>query len=164
LGAEPGSVLKPAAAYFGLVFGTGFVLGAIRVPFLVPAFGDRIAELIEAPLMLVAIVLAARWVVRRPCAGCGPATLLAVGAIAAGLVLAADVAVGLGLRGMTLAQVFFDRDAVSGAVYYALIALFAAMPAIVGRRGAGGRATPSNQPSAGVGRSREETRPADRRG
>jgi hypothetical protein len=65
---------------------------------------------------------------------------------------------------MTLAQVFFDRDAVSGAVYYALIALFAAMPAILGRRGAGGRATPSNQPSAGAGGARKETRPAERHG
>jgi hypothetical protein len=126
-------VLKPAAAYFGLVFGAGFLLGTIRVPFLVPSFGERIAELIEAPIMLFVIVLAARWVVRRLCAGCGGAALLGVGAIAASLVLAADVAVGIGLRGMTLAQVFLERDAVSGTVYYLLIALFAAMPTIVSR-------------------------------
>ena len=125
---------KSAATYFGLVFGTGFLLGMLRVPFLVPLVGDRAAELIEAPLMLTAIVLSARWVARRPCAGCSPPTLLAVGAVAAGLVLAADLAVGVFLRGMTPAQVFADRDPVSGAVYYALICLFALMPAIVRRR------------------------------
>lgn len=136
MGAAPGKVLKPAAAYFGLVFGAGFVLGSIRVPFLVPVLGDRAAELIEAPLMLIAIVLAARWVVRRFCARCGRATLLGVGTIAAGLVLAADVAVGVGLRGMSVAQVFTDRDPVSGAVYYGLIGLYALMPWIFGRRAA----------------------------
>ncbi len=136
-------MLRAAAAYFGLVFGAGFVLGTIRVPFLVPAFGERIAELIEAPIMLAVIVLAARWVVRRFCTGCGGAALLATGGIAAGFVLAADVAVGVGLRGMTLAQVFTERDPVSGTVYYLLVTLFAAMPAIVSRwrapvRAAGG--------------------------
>jgi len=126
------TLLKPAAAYFGLVFGTGFVLGAIRVSFLVPLLGDRIAELAEAPLMLVAIALAARWVVRRLCRHCGRGSLLAVGGIAAAAVLAADVGVGVGLRGMSWAQVFLERDPVSGAVYYALIALYALMPWMVG--------------------------------
>ena len=131
-------LLKPAAAYFGLVFGTGFVLGMVRVPFLVPWVGERIAELIEAPLMLLAIVLAARWVVRRFCAETGQAMLFGVGAIAAGLVLAADLAVGAGLRGMSPVQVFTERDPVSGAVYYGLIAIFALMPWISARRGAAG--------------------------
>ena len=52
-------------AYFALVFGTGFLLGIIRVPFLVPRLGVRTAELIEMPFMFVAILFAARYVVRR---------------------------------------------------------------------------------------------------
>lgn len=128
------AVLRTAAGYFGLVFGVGFLFGMIRVPLLVPAFGERAAELIEAPLMLAVIVLAAHFVVRHFGAAMGLGSLLAAGTFAAGLVLAADVAVGVGLREMTLAQVFTDRDPVSGSVYYLLIALFAAMPAIVSRR------------------------------
>lgn len=124
-------MLKAAGAYFGLVFGTGFVLGAIRLPFLEPLAGERLAQLIEAPLMLIAIVLAARWTVRRLCRACAPATLLGVGAIAAGLVLAADVAVGVGLRGMSLAHVFLARDPVAGTLYYALILLYALMPRLL---------------------------------
>lgn len=58
-------ILKSGFAYFALVFGAGFVLGAIRVPFLVPRLGVRTAELIEMPFMLVAVVLSARFVVRR---------------------------------------------------------------------------------------------------
>ena len=56
---------KPAVLYFALVLGTGFALGTIRVPFLVPRPGERYAELLEMPFMFVAIVLAARYVVRR---------------------------------------------------------------------------------------------------
>ena len=58
-------LLKAAAFYFALVFGAGFVLGMVRVLGVAPRLGTRAAELIEAPLMLAATVLAARWTVRR---------------------------------------------------------------------------------------------------
>ena len=58
-------VLKSAATYFALVFGAGFVFGAVRVTWLVPRLGERAAELAEMPLMFVVIVFAARFVVRR---------------------------------------------------------------------------------------------------
>lgn len=61
----PTTWLRAGAAYFGWVFGVGFVLGSLRVPLLVPRLGERWAELLEMPLMALAIVLAARWVVRR---------------------------------------------------------------------------------------------------
>jgi hypothetical protein len=50
--------------YFALVFGVGFLLGIVRVLALVPRLGERWAELAEMPLMLVAIILSARFVVR----------------------------------------------------------------------------------------------------
>jgi len=37
-------VLSCAALYFGIVFAVGFVLGALRVSFLVPRIGDDIAN------------------------------------------------------------------------------------------------------------------------
>jgi hypothetical protein len=58
-------IFKPAAAYFALVFGAGFLLGMIRVPFLVPRMGARVAELLEMPIQFVVIVFAARFIVRR---------------------------------------------------------------------------------------------------
>lgn len=94
-------MLKAGLTYFAVVFCTGFVLGMVRVPFLVPRVGTRAAELIEAPLMLLATVLAARWVVRRFCQPCGAGTVLAAGGLAAALVLLADLAVGVFLRGMS---------------------------------------------------------------
>lgn len=126
--------LKPGIIYFLLVFGAGFVLGTIRVLLIVPYVGDRAAELLEMPLMLLATVLAARWVTRRFPEPRNNAGRLAIGGIALGLMLAGEMAVGIGLRGMTAADVILNRDPVSGTAYYVSLILFAAMPWIVSRR------------------------------
>ena len=58
-------ILKAGMLYFVLVFGTGFVLGTIRALWIVPRLGMRMAELLEMPIMVVATILAARWIVHR---------------------------------------------------------------------------------------------------
>ena len=126
-------LLQAALIYFFVVFGTGFVLGTIRVVLMVPLIGVRDAELSESPLMLFATVVCARWVNQRFCSGFGGPKLLGVGLIAVILMLVADFFVGVGLRGMTPLQVFTERDAVSGSVYYGLLGLFALMPWLLGR-------------------------------
>jgi hypothetical protein len=73
---------KAALVYFILVFGAGFALGLIRVPLLVPRLGERYAELLEMPFMLIAIGLAARFVVRRYRLTRAASSSLAVGAVA----------------------------------------------------------------------------------
>ncbi len=128
-------ILKPALLYFLLVFGTGFVLGVLRVSFILPQFGERWAELTEMPLMVGAIVFAARWLTRRNMEG--RTTWLAVGGIAAGLILMADLGVGVGLRGMSPVEALLQKDPVSGTAYYVAIALFGLMPWLVTRRRAG---------------------------
>jgi hypothetical protein len=54
-----------AAVYSAIVFGSGFVFGTVRVMWLVPTVGVRVAELTELPLMLAVVFFAARWVNRR---------------------------------------------------------------------------------------------------
>ena len=44
--------LRAALVYFALVFGVGFLLGLIRVPFVVPRIGERYAELAEMPFAI----------------------------------------------------------------------------------------------------------------
>jgi len=53
-------ILKVGALYFAAVFAVGFVLGAIRTLWVEPELGTRVAELIEAPMMLLVVVFAAR--------------------------------------------------------------------------------------------------------
>ena len=57
----------PAFTRFALVFGVGFVLGTVRVLWIAPQLGARAAELAEAPVMLVVIYFAARWIAKRFC-------------------------------------------------------------------------------------------------
>jgi hypothetical protein len=121
-------VLTAGMTYFGLVFGAGFRLGPLRVLFVEPRVGARWAELLEAPVMFVVIMVVARWAVRCWTEIRLPATWCLVGLMAASLVLAADVAVGVGLRGLTVSEVFINRDPVTGPVYYGLVASMAAAP------------------------------------
>lgn len=127
-------VVKAGATYFALVFSAGLILGPIRILFIVPHFGGRIAELMEAPLMLIVIVLAAGWVVRR--FGVAPAVSLriAVGFLALLLGLLFEFTLVLQLRGLTLAEYFRERDPVAGTVYYLMLGVFAMMPLFVVRK------------------------------
>ncbi|MBZ5540074.1 MAG: hypothetical protein LAN61_06075 [Acidobacteriia bacterium] len=127
-------ILKAGALYFALVFGAGFVLGTVRVLWIVPRFGTRTAELMEAPVMLVVTVLAARWVARRLSLSPAPAARLAVGFLALGLMLVVEFTLVLGLRGLTIREYLAARDPVSGTVYFVLLAIFALMPSLVARK------------------------------
>jgi hypothetical protein len=125
--------LKAGTLYFALVFGAGFVLGIPRVLWIAPNLGARAAELAESPVMLVVIIFAARWVVRRFSL---PPTIpdrLGPGIIALVLLLAAEFTVVLKIRHLTLAQYIAGRDPVAGTVYILMLLLFALMPLIVAR-------------------------------
>jgi hypothetical protein len=127
-------MLKAGVLYFALIFGVGFMLGPIRILWAVPRFGVRRAELLEAPIMLVVTVVAARWIVRRFAL---PPTLfirLGMGCIALLLLLIAEFTLVLWLRGQSLSEYFASRDPVSGTVYYVSVGLFATMPLFVARR------------------------------
>lgn len=128
------SWLKPSLVYFALVFGAGFVLGMIRVPFLAPRLGERYAELLEMPFMLVAIVLAARFVVRRYPAVHAASASLVVGAVALAVLLVAEWQLGLWLQGRSFAESWAQRDPVSGSVYALMLLVFALMPYFAWRR------------------------------
>jgi len=122
-----------AVVYFGLVFGVGFLLGTVRVLALVPNIGERWAELAEAPCMLVATYYAARFVVRKFPAP-DAAQYLVSGAAALVLLVLVEFSVVLGIRGLSIGEYFAQRDPVAGTVYVLLLAVFAAMPWLVGRR------------------------------
>jgi hypothetical protein len=127
------NLVKLAIIYFCIVFGAGFLFGTVRVLVLVPQLGDRVSELMEMPLMLVAIVLAARWL-QQWHDGDRPLTLLWVGLWALGLLLAAEIGVGVALRGLSPVEALVNRDPVSGTVYYLLLIVFALMPWLLSRR------------------------------
>lgn len=127
-------LLRSGLAYFALVFAAGFVLGAIRVPFLVPRLGVRTAELIEMPLMLVVVVLAARFIVRRFSLPAIASVRLGAGFLGLALLLAAELLLALALQDQSPGQAIASRDPVSGSVYLGMLVLFALMPLLVARK------------------------------
>jgi len=127
-------ILKAGILYFALVFGAGFVLGAIRTLWVVPRVGTWIAELMEMPIMLFVTIVVSRWVVLRLLVPFVPFTRLGMGGIALGLLLGAEFGFVLWVRGLSIRQYFASRDRVSGTVYYVMLGLFAIMPLLVARR------------------------------
>lgn len=114
--------------YFGVVFGTGFLLGPIRVLWLEPRVGPIMATACEAPLLLIAMLVAARWVPRVLEIRRDPKTLVLVGMGALALLQIADFAVGFWLRGITPKQQLAQFLTGQGNIYAALLLLFAIMP------------------------------------
>jgi hypothetical protein len=127
-------VVKAGAIYFALVFGAGFVLGTIRVLWLVPAVGTRAAELLEMPVMLTMIILSAQWVTRHFKVPPTASSRLGMGGMALALVLAQDFTIVLWIRGLSFSQYIESFDPVAGTAYFVMLGVFAIMPLIVARR------------------------------
>lgn len=127
-------VLKAGVLYFALVFAAGFALGPIRVLWAVPRFGTLMAELMEMPLVLVVIVLAARWTVRHLGVPQAPSRRLGIGFVALGALLVAEFTVVLSLRGLSIRDYLATRDPVSGTVYIVMLEVFTIMPLFVARK------------------------------
>jgi hypothetical protein len=123
--------IEAGVLYFALVFGAGFVLGTVRTLWVVPRVGARTAELMEAPIMLVVTILAARWIVLRLAVPAVAFARLGMGCIALLLLLVAEFGFMLRLRGLTIHEYLASRDPVSGTVYYVMLAVFAVMPLLV---------------------------------
>jgi hypothetical protein len=126
-------IITAALSYFALAFGAGFLLGILRVALLVPRIGVRDAELIEMPVMGLAVFLAARFVTRRWRFTSAPWPRAAMGLIALGLLLGAELCLVVVIQDQTLGEYIRARDPVSGSVYLVMLAVYAAMPWLLAR-------------------------------
>ena len=126
-------ILRASLVYFALVFGAGFVLGSIRVPFIVPRIGVRYAELLEMPFMFLAVLFSARYVVGRFRLPQLALSRLSVGLLALALLIVAELILNALIARQSLADYVQARDPVSGSLYFAMLGLFALMPWLVRR-------------------------------
>jgi hypothetical protein len=127
-------ILKAGMLYFVFVFGAGFLLGPIRILWVVPRLGTRVAELLEAPIMFVITIVAARWIVRRLAVPSTASSRLSMGGIALGLMLIAEFTFVLWLRGLSIREYLAGRDPVAATAYYVTLGVFGVMPLLVARR------------------------------
>ncbi len=127
-------MLAAAGVYFLIVFAVGAVMGPLREFVLVPRIGAAPAVAVEAPVLLVAMWLAARWVLASFGIRSGPAERAGVGMSALALLLAVEASGAVWLRGMTVAGWLAHFATPAGALSLALFLMFAAMPLFVGAR------------------------------
>ena len=90
--------------------------------------------LFEAPILLMAMLYAARFVPRRLRLPATAMAHLGMGVGALVLVLLADLGVGLFVRGLSVAAMVANFGTPAGRIYAALLLLFALMPWLVNRR------------------------------
>jgi hypothetical protein len=120
--------------YFALVFLAGFLLGTIRVLFIVPVIGVRSAELLEIPIMLAVLVIAARFIVSKTDASTTPLAHLAIGVLALCVLLLFEFTLVPWLQGMTIHEAIASKDPVSGSAYAISLVLFMLMPWLLALR------------------------------
>ncbi|KAH6952487.1 hypothetical protein BKA56DRAFT_605292 [Ilyonectria sp. MPI-CAGE-AT-0026] len=81
------TVIRLAFTYFGIVFSTGFFFGTIRQLYVIPKYHlpSFNAEIIEAPLMLIAVIIWANWLVNHYKIPAKATVRLAVGLLGLGV-------------------------------------------------------------------------------
>jgi hypothetical protein len=125
--------LKAGAVYFLLLFAVGWVLGPIRELWAVPRFGRLTALLFEAVIMLIAMIISARWVMRRFEVQQTLGATIPMGLIAIGLLAPAEIAGVLLVRGLSLQEYVGSLATAPGVISLLMFLLFAMMPTLVER-------------------------------
>jgi len=122
--------VKAGVIYFLLLFAVGWILGPIRELWAVPHFGPTVGLLFEAVIMLIAMIVAARWVIRRfDVPRTLPATI-SMGLIAIGLLFPAEIAGVVWVRGLSLQEYVASFVTAPGVISLVMFLLFAAMPTL----------------------------------
>ena len=131
--------VKAAVVYFLLMFAVGWTLGPIRELWAVPHLG-RVVATLEAIIMLIAMVVAARWDIRWFEVPQTPPATIGIGFVALGLLIPAEIAGVVFVRGLSLQDYFSSFLTTPGMISLVMFLLFAAMPSLVTllTRGRGG--------------------------
>jgi hypothetical protein len=123
--------VKAGVIYFLLLFAVGSILGPIRELWAVPHFGPTVGPLFEAVIMLIAMIVAARWVIRRfDVPRTLPATI-SMGLIAIGLLFPAEIAGVVWIRGLSLQEYVASFVTAPGVISLLMFLVFGAMPTLV---------------------------------
>ena len=127
-------VLKAGTVYFLVAVGAEFVLEIIRLQVVALHVGERLAEMLEIPNVLLATITGARWVVDRFTLPPLPGIRLSVGFVALVLLLLAEGTVVLPLHGLSVSEYLAGQNAVVGIAPLGALGVLTVMPFLVGYR------------------------------
>ena len=124
-------VLKAGVIYFLLLFALGWILGPMGELWAVPRFGRMTALLVEAIIMLIAMIVAAGWVTLRFDVPRTLGSTIPVGLVALVILAPAEIAGALWVRGQSLQDYAASFVTGPGLISLVLFVLFAVMPTLV---------------------------------
>lgn len=127
-------VLKAGTLYFLIAVGAEFVLEVIRLQVVALYVGERLAEMLEIPNVLLATIIGARWVVDRFALPPLPGIRLSVGLVALILLLIVEGTVILPLHGISISEYLAGQDPVVGIAPLGALGVLMVMPFLVGYR------------------------------
>lgn len=125
--------LIAAFAYFLVLFTLGFVLGTIRVIFVVPRVGELVATIAEVPVMLIAAYFACRWAIRRWQASPAIAIRIAMVLWFLALLFVFEALLGAMLFGRSVDEQWTSLGSPAGVVGIAAQIIAALLPLFVGK-------------------------------
>ena len=125
--------LIAASAYFLALFALGFVLGTIRVIFVVPRLGELTATIAEVPVMLATSYFACRWAIRRWQVPSAIAVRFAMVPWFLALLFAFEALLGAMLFGRSVDEQWAALGSPAGLVGISAQIIAAVLPLFVGR-------------------------------
>lgn len=126
-------IWRAGLAYGLFAFALGFILGTMRVLLVAPRLGEGMAVLLELPLMLAACWWWAGWVVRRHQVD-DRNRALAIGLIGFAVLMIGEIAVGIGMMGLSPTEWLADFAKPTPQLGLAAQLLAAAMPLLRARQ------------------------------
>ena len=127
-------VLNAGAVYFLVALGAGCVLEIIRLQVVGLHLSERLAQIMEIPSHLLAMIIAARWVIDRFMLPPFPGLRLGVGLVALGLWLTMEWILVLPLHGLSLEEFLATKNQVIGTLPIVALGVLTVMPFLVGYR------------------------------
>lgn len=129
-----GQVLKTGVIYFLVAVGAEFVLEVIRLQVVALHIGEKLAEILEIPNVLLATMIGARWVVDRFTLPPLPGIRLGVGLVALCLMLISEWTVIQALQSLSVEGYVTSQDAAVGTIPIGALGVLTVMPFLVGYR------------------------------
>ena len=112
-----------AAVNAGMVLGVKLLLGPLLLRVIEPKVGGHWATLIEIPLMVIAVMLIAHWLIFGPAISLHLNECLAMGGMAAGMLVLIELSI-IGILGQgNTADFFTKRDSLSAIAFYGTLAV-----------------------------------------
>lgn len=124
------AAVKAGVSYFALVYMAGFMLGTLRVLFVVPWIGETAAVSLETPILLAASWMASRWCAATFQVAPNAKSGLLMGAVAFALLVVGELGVSVFAFGRSLESALAAFGSTPGMIGLSAQVAFGLLPLV----------------------------------